>query len=214
MADRYTYIPHLGLFAMLAWSADDAVRYLRGRGRGAAAFALAAILLAVFACAARSVGQMGAWRDSVALYQCSLASTPDSHWLHFNLGNRLLDRGDHAAAREHYAAALRLRPGWDLAAGNLAWLLATTPDSALRDPQRAIELAQGVAQAQGFRDPNALDTLAAAYAAAGDFERALALGNRASALALAQGRRDLASEVEERVRGYAAGAAYVAPSQR
>lgn len=214
MADRYTYIPHLGLFAMLAWSADDAVRFLRGRGRGAAAFALAAILLAVFACAARSVGQMGAWRDSVALYQRSLASTPDSHWLHFNLGNRLLDRGDHAAAREHYAAALRLRPGWDLAAGNLAWLLATAPDSALRDPQRAIELAEGAAQAQGFRDPNTLDTLAAAHAAAGDFERALALGNRARALALAQGRRGLAGEIEERVRGYASGTAYVAPARR
>jgi hypothetical protein len=214
MADRYTYVPHLGLFAMFAWSADDAVRYLRGRSRGAAALALAAVLLAVFGCAARSAQQMGAWRDTVTLYRHSLAATPDSHWLHFNLGNRLLVRGEHAAAREHFAAALRLRPGWDLAAGNLAWLLATTPEPALRDPQRAIELAEEIAQSQSFRDPNTLDTLAAAYAAAGDFERALALGRRASALAQAQGRDGLASEIDARVRGYASGMAYVAPVQR
>jgi hypothetical protein len=214
MADRYTYVPHLGLFAMFAWSADEAVRFLRGRSRGAAVLALAAILLAIFGCAARSAQQMGAWRDTVTLYRRSLAATPDSHWLHFNLGNRLSDRGEYAVARDHYAAALRLRPGWDLAAGNLAWLLATTPDSALRDPQRAIELAQEIVQSQDFRDPNTLDTLAAAYAAAGDFERALAIGQRARALALAQGRKSLASEVDARVRGYASGTAYVAPAQR
>jgi len=107
-----------------------------------------------------------------------------------------------------------LRPGWNLAAGNLAWLLATTPDAALRNPQRAVELAEEIAQSQNFRDPNTLDTLAAAYAAAGDFERALALGRRAGALARAQGREGLASEIDERVRGYASGMAYVAPAQR
>jgi len=214
MADRYTYIPHLGLFAMFAWSADDAVRSLRGRRRGAAALALGALLLLLIGCAARTVWQTGAWRDTVTLYQRSLASTPDSHWLHFNLGNRLFDQGDYAAARAHYAAALRLRPGWDLAAGNLAWLLATTPDPELRDPQRAIELAYRAAQSQGFRDPNTLDTLAAGHAAAGDFERALALARRARTLALAQGRGDLADEIDARARGYASGAAYFAPARR
>jgi tetratricopeptide (TPR) repeat protein len=214
MADRYTYVPHLGLFAMFAWAADDAVRFLGGRRRGAAAFAVVAIVFAVAGCALRTAEHMGAWRDTFALYRSSLASTPDSPFLHFNLGNGLLDRGDHVAAREHYAAALRLRPDWDLAAGNLAWLLATTPDSALRDPRRAIELAQRVAQSQSFRDPNALDTLAAGYAAAGDFERALALARRARALALAQGRQALAGEIEGRLRGYESGTAYVAPARR
>ena len=214
MADRYTYVPHLGLFAMFAWAADDIVRFLRGWRRGAAAFASVAIILAVAGCALRSAEEMGAWRDTLTLYRRSLASTPDSPFLHLNLGNRLLDRGDHAAAREHYAAALRLRPGWDLAACNLAWLLATAPDSALRDPHRAIELAQPVAQSQNFRDPNTLDTLAAGYAAAGDFERALALARRARALALAQGRADLAGEIEGRLRGYESGTAYVAPARR
>jgi hypothetical protein len=214
MADRYTYIPHLGLFAMFAWSADDAVRFLRGRRPGAAALAWGALVLLLLGCAARAAWQTGAWRDTVTLYQRSLASTPDSHWLHFNLGNRLFAQGSHAAAREHYAAALRLRPGWDLAAGNLAWLLATTPDPDLRDPHRAIELAYRAAESQGFRDPNILDTLAAGHAAAGDFERALALAHHARALALAQGRKDLAGEIGDRARGYESGAAYVAPVQR
>jgi hypothetical protein len=77
-------------------------------------------VLLLFGCAARAAWQTGAWHDMVTLYQRSLASTPDSHWLHLNLGNRLFAQGGHTAAREHCAAALPLRPGWDLAAGNLA----------------------------------------------------------------------------------------------
>lgn len=70
-----------------------------------------------------------------------------------------------------YRAALTREPSHREAANNLAWLLATVPDPALRDPERAIELARGVLA----RDPGnayVLDTLAAAYAAAGRYDEA------------------------------------------
>ena len=63
-----------------------------------------------------------------------------------------MDTGTAPVEASAQGAALRLRPDRDLAAGNLAWPLATAPDSALRDPQRAIELAEGVAQTRSFRD--------------------------------------------------------------
>jgi hypothetical protein len=62
---------------------------------------------------------------------------------------------------------------------SLAWYLATTPDERLRNPQRSLELAKRVCEARGHADPSMLSTLAAAYAAAGDFDEALQWVERA-----------------------------------
>src|SRR5206468_1897111 len=60
------------------------------------------------------------------------------------------------------------------ALGGAAWLLATCPDPEVRDGPRAIELAERAVEATHRNDANLLDTLAAAYAAAGDFVKAVA----------------------------------------
>jgi len=66
---------------------------------------------------------------------------------------------------------------------NLAWLLATSPDPALRDPERAVRLAQEARDAEGDGDPELLDTLAAAHASAGHFERAAEIAALAAEVA-------------------------------
>ena len=56
---------------------------------------------------------------------------------------------------------------------NLAWILATCPDEDLRDPQRALAVAQAECERTSWKDASLLDTLAAAHAAAGDFAKAI-----------------------------------------
>jgi tetratricopeptide (TPR) repeat protein len=86
--------------------------------------------------------------------------------------------GDHAGAVAFYREALQSDPDRLEAVNNLAWLLATTHQSGLRNPQEAVILAERVAS-WNRHSPSVLDTLAAAYAAAGRFEAALETQTRA-----------------------------------
>ena len=102
---------------------------------------------------------------------------------HDNLGRLLRDGGRTSAAIGHFARAVELRPEWAVPHLELAWLLATSSDDSLRDPTRAVALASRGADLSSPADPTVLDVLAAAYAAAGDFDRAVATAQRALSLA-------------------------------
>jgi tetratricopeptide (TPR) repeat protein len=93
---------------------------------------------------------------------------------HYNAGSVLRARGDLAAALVRFRQALQLKPDWLPAIASLAWLLATAPDAALRDADQAIQFAERAADLTGRHDASALDVLAAAYAEAGKFDRAIA----------------------------------------
>ena len=66
---------------------------------------------------------------------------------------------------------------------NLAWLLATCPNPDLRDGQRAMQLAQRACELTEWKEHNLLDTLAAAYAQLGEFDRAIDYQTKAIELA-------------------------------
>lgn len=72
-----------------------------------------------------------------------------------------------------YEEAVRLNPRDDETRDSLAWLLATSADRALRDGKRAIQLAREACELTQWKEPGHLDTLAAAYARAGDFASAV-----------------------------------------
>jgi tetratricopeptide (TPR) repeat protein len=114
-------------------------------------------------------------------------------------------------AREAIAAyreAVRRAPGLATAANNLAWLLATHPDPALRSPAEAVALAERALEASPRPDPALLDTLAAAYASAGRFAEASARAEEAARLA-AGAAPELSRAISERAALYRAGRAYV-----
>jgi tetratricopeptide (TPR) repeat protein len=101
---------------------------------------------------------------------------PDAH---YNLARTLLAQGHASESADHYRAALAVRPDWLPLIGEAAWLFATHPDSRVRDPGMAISLAERGAALTNRRDPVLLDVLAAAYAASGSFEQAIAAARAA-----------------------------------
>lgn len=93
----------------------------------------------------------------------------------------------------------------------LAWLLATSPDPAVRNGAEAVALAENVNAATGFAEINVLDTLAAAYAEAGQFEKAVTTAENAAQLARIQENADLAAQINARLELYKSGKPYHQP---
>jgi serine/threonine-protein kinase len=139
--------------------------------------------------------------------QHALDATGENYVAHSYLGVARLAHGDAAGAVAHWRDAARIEPGYATVANNLAWLLATHPDPALRDGDEAVRLGERAAALT--RDTaEALDTLAAAYAEAGRTDAAVSTGERALAGARVAGQETLATQIETRLTYYRAGRAW------
>lgn len=302
-ADRYTYLPQIGLYVLLAWAAADFCAGWRHRRLvlgGCAMLALSALIY----CARIQVSY---WRNSELLWTHTLACTSDNAEADYNLGNALLDQGrldeaiaryqmalqinpnaadvlnnfgnalirrnsvdeaiaqyqkalqinpDYARARlnlgnalfekgnldeaiSHYQKALHNNPGYERARvglgnallkkgrvseaiiqyktalqinpgsaevqNNLAWVLATASQAALRNGHLAVELARQANQLTGGKNPIILRTLAAACAEDGQFGDARQSAKKAMAHAAAAGQTNLVAELNSELRLYTAG---------
>jgi tetratricopeptide (TPR) repeat protein len=119
-ADRYTYVPLIGLFLMVVWGAAD----LASRLRVPALVPAAAGVVVLAACAAASWVQIGTWQDSTTLWGHTLAVDPDNYLAHNNLGTVLLNDGKVDESMRHYQACLRACPTYALAHYNMGCALA------------------------------------------------------------------------------------------
>ena len=132
-ADRYTYLPLIGVFVVVAWGAADLAcnsivkrTVVKGLGAGA-------VLALAIACAK----EVRYWRDSEALFGHALEVTPNNAFAHQSYGSSLVEKGKLEEAVEHFEAALRIDPSYPRARNNLAAYL-------LRKgrPEEAIEQCQ------------------------------------------------------------------------
>jgi tetratricopeptide (TPR) repeat protein len=303
-ADRYTYLPHVGLFLLAVWGVADLTASRRSTSR----IAVAAAVAIVFGLAATAFVQTRYWRNSEALWSHALAVTSHNDFAHNNLAYLLADRGDldnaishfsaaaeirsskkdkhynagsafvemnlgDALARKgqsdeallHYDRAIELEPNYadayynrgnaffaegrvdeaiadwektlliqpkdadahtclgnaflrrgsvsravaeyETAAtlapedphsrNNIAWALATSYDSSVRDGPKAVGFAQQAVTLSGGREPQFIRTLAAAYAENGQFSEAIAAARQAAIIANMQGNQRLANNVEK-----------------
>lgn len=148
-----------------------------------------------------ALGAQGRLAEALRAFREALRLQPGYSEAHNNLGLALKMTGDRDGALEHFEAALSGRADWPVPMLEMAWILATHPDPARRDPGRAVRLAERAVELTSQRDPVALDALAAAYAASSDWDRATAAAEQA--LALAGGRsRDAADEIASRLALY------------
>jgi protein O-mannosyl-transferase len=117
-ADRYTYLPHIGLFVAVVWFAVDMVTV--GRSKRRVAVTTAAAVLIILALAWAAFVQTSYWRNSEVLWTHALAVTSDNDVAHNNLGYLCNDRGELDKAISHFESAARIRsakrdPHYDLA---------------------------------------------------------------------------------------------------
>jgi tetratricopeptide (TPR) repeat protein len=119
-ADRYAYVPLIGLFIVVAW----ALEAWTGARRGARQVAVvsAASALALYAGAARI--QLSNWRDSISLYTHAIRVTRNNYLAFNNLGTLLDDLGRRDEAIACFQAALRVRPRFAFPRLNLSRALA------------------------------------------------------------------------------------------
>lgn len=202
VAERYLYLPSVGLSIALAGAAV-AVVGVGSRWRAAGVAAAAALLVTLGGLAA---AQAGLWRDPRTFYEGLVRRNPDSALAHNNLGSIYLGLGEEARAETEFQEALRLHPGHPGALNNLGLLAQRRGD-----PAEALRLYREALAAR----PNQADVwnnLGTLYEEEGDVGRATAaygeavrldpatprfLANLAGVLA-AQGRREEAAALFER----------------
>ena len=105
MADRYAYLPLIGIYVALVWTVDGLLR-----GRAARAVGVVAGLAAAGALVPLTMRQIRTWEDTGTLFENAIAVTEGNYVAHVNLGFRKHLQGDLAAAEAHYEAALAIAP--------------------------------------------------------------------------------------------------------
>jgi cytochrome c-type biogenesis protein CcmH/NrfG len=120
MADRYTYLPLIGVFILLVWGAGEILESWRLPKR--AIWSMAMLILA--ACTARTLDQLRFWQNTETLFHHTIAVTKGNAVAYYNLGEYYSGKGRLDEAVDDYLKAIQIRPGYDDALNNLGVALA------------------------------------------------------------------------------------------
>ncbi len=141
-------------------------------------------------------------------YEAAIKINPSSADPHFQTARLLQMANDYRAAIQELTVTIQLRPDWTEALNNLAWVLATNPDASLRNGIEALRYATRAINSAKTKDADQYDTLAAAYAEAGQFKQAETAAEESIKLAKVAQRTDLVESVAKRLALYQAGKPY------
>jgi tetratricopeptide (TPR) repeat protein len=119
MADRYTYIPHIGLFLMLAWWCADLSK--RWRYQKVLLGMSTSLILVGLTITTRV--QASHWKNSITLFEHTSSITASNALAHYNLGTALGEAGQMEKAIFHLSKAVRIRPHYGQAHYNLGLCL-------------------------------------------------------------------------------------------
>jgi len=140
--------------------------------------------------------------DGISHFRQSLEIMPDNSEAHYNLGKALVMKGEFDEALKHFREAVRLKPNWPALLNHIAQILAKHPDPKIRDSSEAIVLAERAAKLTDYQNAPILETLAAAYAAAGRFEQAVTTAEAALELASAVQADELVIRIRKQLQLY------------
>lgn len=212
-ADRYTYIPHIGLAWALVWLGAETAAILRLPKFVAGTLAVATVA----ALAWRTTQQLPVWKNTETLFRHTLSLFPNNAQAWYGLGSYLTEQGRTAEGKrcleqaiqleptfteaigtlaamldveghyqeaiDRYESALKIHPDQASVLNNLAWLRASCPKANFRDGAEAVQLATRACELTGYEKPLFIGTLAAAHAEAGEFQKAITTAEQAITLA-------------------------------
>ena len=241
IADRYLYIPQIGMLIGLVWVVAELVQSHRTVRSLAASGAICAVI--AYSVATREY--LANWQNSNRLFNHALkvdANNPpalyglglvlagegryDEAFPYFEkaaslspghvtyegqIALVLASRGNVTAAIKQYQKCLEVAPQQLEVLNNLAWILATTFDAKDRDGVRAVQLARRACELTDYDWPIFIGTLAASYAEAGQFQKAIEAGLLAEHKARERGMLKLAETNARLLREYHAGRPYREP---
>ncbi len=146
MNDRYTYIPLIGIFIIIAWGVPDLLSKWRRRKEIATLLSITAILLSMVT----TWFQLGHWKNTITLFEHAVKVTKNNSLAHFTLGIALAKEGDIKGAMRHYTDSIRIKPGDPKPHLNMGNLLMKTGrfDDAAKFYSKAVELDPGYSQAR------------------------------------------------------------------
>jgi tetratricopeptide (TPR) repeat protein len=157
---------------------------------------------------ARAFLEKGELDTAVQHCRAALFIRPDDADCHTVLAVALDQKGETAEAIHHYEKAVQISPKSVSALTNLAWLLATSSNDALRDGNKAVRFAGEANQLLGGTNPVVLRTLAAGYAETGQFGKAIETAKAAIQLARLSGDNGLVADAGEQLGFYRLGVPY------
>jgi len=117
----------------------------------------------------------------------------------------LMQSGQTKLALELCRRMLKVQPNSLTILNNLAWIQATCNDENIRNAKDAVKLAEKACNLTNYRSARILDTLAAAYASSGNFEKAVMTAKKAIALAMRENDNALANQIRSRLQLYQSG---------
>lgn len=152
---------------------------------------------------AMALMQQDKFDEAIGHFQAALKVEPysDNAQVHFHLGRSFLKKQEFDDAATCFREAIRLAPDKPAPLEGLAWVLTRHPDPKKRDVAQAISLLERAAQLTQYRAPKVLAKLAVAYAAAGRFDSAVNMQQKALDLAVAANDANTA-EIRERLEDY------------
>jgi len=129
--------------------------------------------------------------EATSEFKKAIAIKPNLVEAYYKLGTLLETQGKLKDAISAYREAIHINPHHLGAYNNLAWLYATNPNAGIRNGREAVALATKACELTGFKKAESLDTLAAAYAEQGNFEKAVKYQLKAIELASPQMKKEL-----------------------
>ena len=147
MADRYTYVPLIGLFIMIAWGIDE----LSSQWHHKRTILAVVSVMTLSGLMISTWNQLPCWRNSVSLFQHALKTTQNNSTAHLNLGMALVDQGKMDEAVSHFMEVLKINPREEKAYINLGYSFykAGKYDEAIAWSREALRINSKSAKAYG-----------------------------------------------------------------
>jgi tetratricopeptide (TPR) repeat protein len=142
---------------------------------------------------------MGQTKEAIQKWEGALLIDPNDRDVNYNLGTTMMELGNYDKAIVYFEKVLKNKPDFVEVLNNMAYALAVIGNPKVRNPGRAVELAAKACELTGNKQPVFLDTLAIAYAASGDFTKAVNIAEQAARMSRSIGDAKMAEEIRSHI---------------